>query len=110
MSSPAFADERAAPGAFELALRRLNAAGRRNATTILVGLALAALVIPPIFTVVYSSFISGNDVWDGTRTFAHYRDVFSQGTSLTAIKNTFEFAAGSALLAVAIAAVVAFFV
>ena len=110
MSSPSFADERPVPGAFELALRRLNAAGRRNATTILVGLALAALVIPPIFTVVYSSFISGNDVWHGTRTFAHYRDVFSQGTSLTAIKNTFIFAAGSALLAVAIAAVVAFFV
>jgi iron(III) transport system permease protein len=110
VSSPAYVDYASDPGAVELALRRLNAAARRNATTIFVGLALAALVVPPIFTVVWSSFVSGNEVWHGTRTVAHYRDVFSQGTSLEAIKNTFIFAAGSALLAVAIAAVVAFFV
>ncbi|MES1246077.1 MAG: iron ABC transporter permease [Actinomycetota bacterium] len=98
------------PGPVELLARRAQAAARRNGTTIVVGLALAALVVPPIFTVVYSSFVSGSDVWHGTRTVSHYRHVFGQGTSLEAIKNTFIFAAGSALLAVAIASIVAFFV
>ena len=91
--------------------RRVVAAARRNTTIILVGVAMAALILPPIITLVYSSFVeNGTNLWHGTRTLSHYRDVFSQGDGLATIQNTFVFAASSAVLSVAAAAVVAFFV
>lgn len=90
--------------------RRISGLLQRNATTILIGLAIAALVLPPIVTVIYSGFVNGNNVWHGTRTLAHYRDVLGSSTSLDTIKNSLIFAAGSALLSVAFAAIVAFFV
>jgi len=103
----------AAPGGISagtLAARRLNGLARRNATTLLIGLAIAVLVLPPIFTVVYSGFVTGNDVWHGTRTLTHFRYVLSTSTSLLTIENSLIFAAGSALLSVTFAALVAFFV
>ena len=95
-----------------LAARRLTGLVQRNATTIIVAAVVAALVIPPVATVIYSGFVAGTgtNVWHGSRTLGHYRDVFAAGTGLKTIKNTFIFAALSSLLAVGIAAIVAFFV
>jgi iron(III) transport system permease protein len=90
--------------------RRLVGAVQRNTTTILVGTAMAALILPPIVTLIYSGFVNGSSVWHGTQTLDHYRTVFSQGTGLKTIENTLIFAAGSAVLSVAVASVVAFFV
>ena len=95
-----------------LAVRRLTGAAQRNSTTILMAVVMAALVLPPIVAVIYSGFAAGTgtNVWHGARTLDHYRDVFAAGTGLRTIKNTFIFAAASALLSVGVAAIVAFFV
>ncbi len=109
-ASPSVAGGLPTPTRTTLLWRRADLWGRRNTTTILVGIAMAVLIAPPIITVVYSGFINGTNVWHGSRTLGHYRNVLSQGTTVTALQNSFVFAAGSALLAVALAAVVAFFV
>lgn len=98
------------PSRSALLVRRADQWARRNTTTIIVGAILALLIAPPIVIVVYSSFVGGSNVWHGARTLSHYRYVFSQGTSLSAVENTFIFAAGSAMLSVLLAGIVAFFV
>ena len=93
-----------------IASRKLWGAARRNATTIVIAVTVALLVIPPVATVVYSSFVEGLDVWNGTRTLDNYRDVLGGTRNLELISNSVVFAAGSAVLAVLFAAVVAFLV
>jgi iron(III) transport system permease protein len=81
---------------------------RQNTTSIVTAFVVAVLVLPPLVTVLYSSFVAGDDVWHGSRTLGHYRDILGAGSSWTATKNTFIFATGSALVSVAAAAGVAF--
>lgn len=89
-------------------LREASYRLRRNTTTLISAAVVAVLVVPPLVTVVYSSFVKGDDVWHGARTLGHYRDILGAGSSLTATVNTLEFAAGSAIVSVLAAAIVAF--
>ncbi len=83
---------------------------RRNATTIVVGAIIALLVIPPVVTVVLSSFSEGISVWHGTRTLDNYRTVLGEARNFDLVGNSIVFAAGSAVLAVSFATVVAFLI
>ncbi|MES1246701.1 MAG: iron ABC transporter permease, partial [Actinomycetota bacterium] len=91
-------------------LQRLREQVRVNATTLVAIVVVGLLVLPPLFTVVYSSFVRGDDVWHDPRTLGHYRDVLGSHATLTAFLNTLVFAAGSAVLSVAAVAVIAFLV
>jgi iron(III) transport system permease protein len=98
------------PRASALPLRRAVAAYRRNLTTIVVGVIVVLLVVPPVATVIYSGFTEGLSVWHGTRTFENYRTVLGEAGNFSLIRNSLVFAAGSAILAVAFATVVAFLI
>ncbi len=98
------------PSGATIAYRRAAAAVRRNATTIVVGVIIALLVIPPVVTVVLSSFTEGISVWHGTRTLDNYRTVLGEARNFDLISNSILFAAGSAVVAVTFATVVAFLV
>jgi iron(III) transport system permease protein len=87
--------------------QRLLLTARRNMLTTSLVVVVVALVLPPLISVVYSSFSASQTVWDGPRTLSHYRLVFSESSGISIVWNTFLFAAGSALLGVAMAAVVA---
>jgi len=87
--------------------QRLLLLMRRNMLTTALVVLVAALVFPPVISVVYSSFSAGQMVWQGPRSLTHYRLVFGESSGVDAVWNTFVFAAGSALLGVAMAAVVA---
>jgi iron(III) transport system permease protein len=90
--------------------RRVADRVRANATTIVSLVVVCVLVLPPLLAVVYSSFVHGDDIWHGSRTFVHYRDVLGARSTGTAVVNTLVFAAGSSILGVLFAALVAFFV
>jgi iron(III) transport system permease protein len=92
-----------------LLARRLFTATGANGMSIIVGIAIAALVLPLVFTVVYSSFVHGGATLSGALSLKNYTAVF-QGSGLTAIENSLIFAAASAVLCVALASLVAFFV
>ena len=98
------------PSGATIAFRRAAAIARRNATTIVVGAIIALLVIPPVVTVVLSSFTEGISVWHGTRTLDNYRTVLGEARNFDLIANSIIFAAGSAVLAVSFATVVAFLI
>ena len=92
-------------------MRRLAGSVRRNLTPIVIGVIVALLVIPPIVTVVYSSFSEGVSVWaDSTLTLDNYRTVLGESRNFHTIRDSFIFAAGSAVLSVGFAAVVAFLI
>ena len=71
---------------------------------------MIALVVPPIVSVVYSSFSATQTVWDGPRSLVHYRTVLGDSAGFNVVKNTFVFAAGSAILGVVFAGTVALLV
>lgn len=98
------------PRASFVGLRRAVAACRRNMTTIVVGLIVALLVVPPIATVIYSGFTEGLSVWHGTRTLDNYRTVLGEASNFKLISNSVIFAVGSSLLAVTFATVIAFLI
>jgi ABC-type spermidine/putrescine transport system permease subunit II len=95
-------------GSIDHRLREASYRLRRNTTTLISAAVVAVLVVPPLVTVVYSSFVKGDDVWHGARTLGHYRDILGTSSSLTATVNTLVFAAGSAIASVLAAAIVAF--
>jgi len=88
---------------------RAFAALSRNLTTVVIGIVVFTLVVPPLVMVIASSFSADQNTW-GTRSLVHYRTVIGDSFGVTAVKNTLVFSAGSALLAVALAALVAFVV
>jgi iron(III) transport system permease protein len=90
--------------------RRLGLLVRQNVPALVMAAVVAGLVLPPLISVIYSSFSKGNTVWSGPRSLEHYRVVLGESSGFAIVKNTFVFAAGSALLGVALAAVVALLV
>jgi iron(III) transport system permease protein len=68
---------------------------------------VCVLVLPPVFTVVFSGFHEGNNLGEGGQSLDNYRTVFESRSALNAFKNTLIFATGSAILSVLIASVMA---
>jgi iron(III) transport system permease protein len=99
----------ASPTRLTKSMRRLRAACRANATSLITAAVVFALVAPLVFSVVYGSFTQGDKIWTSSMTLAHYRTVVHEGGPKT-ILNTLIFASGSAVLTVALAAILAFLV
>lgn len=93
-----------------LASKRLRNLASRNATTLVAGGILALLVLPPIAIIIYSSFVSGDDVWVAADTLKHYDAVFGQSNLVSLLKNTLILSAGTAVLSVLLATIVGFLV
>jgi iron(III) transport system permease protein len=105
-------DSEAGPAPLQEASARLRLIHlvQRNVPALLMAVVVAVLVLPPLVSVIYSSFSAGNGVWTGARSLEHYRVVLGESAGFRTVRNTFVFSAGSALLGVALAAVVALLV
>jgi iron(III) transport system permease protein len=97
------------PARATLAWRRLRVFAEANAASLTAAVVVFALVAPLVISVIIGSFARGNHIYTGSATLEHYRRVWGEGGVRT-IANTVEFAAGSAVLAVLLATIVAFLV
>jgi iron(III) transport system permease protein len=93
-----------------LARRRARNLAGRNAPILITGGLIALLVLPPIAAVIYSSFVSGDDLFSAPDTLEHYRTVLQTSHLGALLRNTFVLAAGVAVLSVILATATAFLV